>query len=334
MKDLVKDKVILVTGGTGTIGSRLVLELLRHNPRQIRVFSRDEGRQHDLLQLTKYPRNLRLFIGDVRDFGRLKRAFSGVDIIFHAAAMKYVPLCEYNPFEAVKTNIIGAQNVIDAALACGVDKVVAISTDKVVNPVGVMGVSKLMMEKLFINANYYKGAEARTSFSCVRFGNVSWARGSVLPLWKRQAEEAGRISVTDEQMTRFLMSQDQAVGLVLEAFLQMKGGEIFVFKMPAIRIGDLARLFLEKYFPGKSVTIERTSRRAGEKTHEELIGEYPGSADRIFENERMFIIRPELNIYGFDIYPKVEYPGFARRTQSDSYSSEDHLDPGKIKEII
>ena len=332
MQDLIKDKVILVTGGTGTIGSRLVTEILKLSPKQVRVFSRDEGRQHDLLQLTGHPANLRLFIGDVRDFPRLKRAFAGVDIVFHAAAMKYVPLCEYNPFEAVKTNILGSQNVIDAALACGVKKVVAVSTDKVVNPVGVMGTSKLMMEKLFINANYYKG-DADTHFSCVRFGNVTWARGSVLPLWKKQAEETGSITVTDPEMTRFLMSQAEAVGLVLEALRQMKGGEIFVFKMAAVKVVDLVKIFSEKYCAGKKVEIKTAGKRAGEKIHEELLGSALGSA-RVFENERMFIICPELNIYGFEVYGKPDYPKFTIKTLGDVYSSQDHLDPEKIKEIV
>ncbi len=332
MKDLIKDKVILVTGGTGSIGSQLVLELLKHEPKQVRVLSRDEGRQHDLVHLTGRPTNLRLFIGDIRDKERLERALSGVDIVFHAAAMKYVPLCEYNPFEAVKTNIIGSQNLIDAALACGVEKVVAISTDKVANPVGVMGVSKLMMEKLFINANYYKG-DAKTIFSCVRFGNVTWARGSVLAHWQRQATELGVISITDENMTRFMMSRSDAVTLVLEALSQMRGGEIFVFKMPAVKIKELAVMFLEKYFPDGEVKIQKTGRRAGEKLHEELIGTVT-SADHIFENDRMFIIRPDLNIYGFDIYPAVDYIDFSKRDAPDEYSSEDHLDAEKIKAII
>src|SRR3989338_7104228 len=171
MNDL-KDKIILVTGGTGTLGSKLVEALMPHNPKVIRVLSRDESKQHELLEKLGYPRNLRALIGDIRDRTRLERALQDVDILFHAAAMKHVPFCEYNPFEAVQTNIVGSQNVIDAALKNGVKKVVAISTDKVVNPAGVMGVSKLMMEKLFINANHYKG-NAKTLFSCVRLDRKS-----------------------------------------------------------------------------------------------------------------------------------------------------------------
>lgn len=333
MGDHIKNKTILVTGGTGSIGSQLVLEILKHNPKQLRVLSRDEGRQNDLAALAKYPKNLRLFIGDVREKDRLVRAFAGVDIVFHAAAMKYVPLCEYNPFEAVKTNILGSQNVIDAALSAGVKKVVAISTDKVANPVGVMGVSKLMMEKLFINANYYKGGESQTSFSVVRFGNVAWARGSVLVNWQRQAQDAKEIQITNPEMTRFLMSRSEAVQLVLKALEQMQGGEIFVFKMPSIKIGDLAKLFIAKYFPDQEIAMKVIGQRAGEKTHEELIGTVT-EADHVFENDRLIIIRPELNIYGFDIYPSVDYPGFQKRDSKAAFISTEHLDSDKIQAII
>lgn len=332
MRDLLKDKIILVTGGTGTIGSKLVIELLKYGPKQIRIFSRDESKQHELIEKIGHPANLRLLIGDIRDKDRLDLAFRDVDIVFHAAALKHVPFCEYNPFEAVKTNIIGSQNVIDAALANQVEKVVAISTDKTVNPSGVMGVSKLMMEKLFINANYYKGS-AETIFSCVRFGNVAWARGSVLNSWQKQAAKTGMIKVTDEKMTRFMMSQEEAINLVFEAAQSMKGGEMFVFKMPAIKITELAKIFINKYFNGKNIGVQIVGKRAGEKIHEELLGlNYEQSP--IFENEKMFIIRPRLQIHGWETYAEIQYPEFTERKTQESYSSADHLNAEKIKDII
>lgn len=327
-----RNKTILVTGGTGTIGAKLVESLLKAGPKQIRVFSRDESKQYDLLEHLRHAPKLRLLIGDIRDEKRLELALQGVDIVFHAAALKHVPFCEYNPFETVKTNIIGSQNVIDAALKNKVGKVVAISTDKVVNPIGIMGVSKLMMEKLFINANYYKG-DAVTKFSCVRFGNVTWARGSVLNLWKNQAAKNGRIEITDKQMTRFLMSQDDAVNLVFEAARLMKGGEIFVFKMPAIKIPQLAQLFLQKYFPGKKINLKVVGKRAGEKLHEELLGANEGAAE-IFEDKKMFIIRPQIPIYGLKNRETQNYPGFRQSKRPGSYSSKDYLAVQKIKKII
>lgn len=327
-----KNKTILVTGGTGTIGSRLVAHLLTLAPKQIRVFSRDESKQYDLLEHLQHNPKVRFLIGDVRDRERLELALQGVDIVFHAAAMKHVPFCEYNPFETVKTNVLGSQNLIDAALKNNVAKVVAISTDKVVNPVGVMGTSKLMMEKLFVGANYYKG-DMPTKFACVRFGNVTWARGSVLPLWKSQAVSSGAIRITDKQMTRFFMSQQDAVSLVFEAARLMRGGEVFVFKMPAIKILDLAKMFVKKYFPGQKIKLEITGKRAGEKQHEELIGTNEGEAE-IFEDKKMFIIRPRVPIYSLKNQKPGNYPGFRTSRALDPFSSKNHLASKNIKNII
>jgi len=332
MTNYFKHKTILITGGTGTIGSKLVEALLSWEPRQIRIFSRDESKQLDLLERLPHHATLRLLIGDVRDAERLDRALQNVDIVFHAAAMKHVPFCEYNPFEVVKTNIIGSQNIIDAALRNKVKKVIAISTDKVVNPFGVMGVSKLMMEKLFIGANYYKG-DADTSFSCVRFGNVTWARGSVLPVWRRQAEHEGKILITDTQMTRFFMSQDEAINLILEAERLMKGGEIFIFKMPAIRLIDLAHAFIKKYFPQRKIKIEVIGKRLGEKMHEELLGSNEGT-HLLYENKKMFILRPRIPIYALKPAKLARYQGFNMSKISHHYSSKDFLSPKKINTII
>lgn len=332
-----KNKVILVTGGTGTIGSELVKQLLTFHPRQVRVISRDESRQYNLQESLSYPDNLRLFIGDIRDKDRLNLAFHDVDIIFHAAALKHVPFCEYNPFEVVKTNILGSQNVIDAALSNGVKKVIAISTDKSVSPSNVLGVSKLMMEKLFINANYYSG-RTLTKFSCVRFGNVSWSRGSVLPLWKIQAEKEGVITVTDGKMTRFIMSQAQAINLVLKASLLTKGGEIFILKMPSIRLKDMAKIFVKKYFPGKKVRIKVIGNRGGEKTHEDLF-DTNAKYKYLLENKEMLLIVPDLKIDP-DLHTQElkreekDYPGFKNVRTLKAFSSKNCANQILVKEII
>jgi len=306
--------------------------VLSYNPRQVRVLSRDEGRQYELLEKMRYPQNLRLLIGDIRDRDRIMYAFKDVDIVLHAAAMKQVPLCEYNPSEAVKTNILGSQNVIEAALKNNVKKVIAISTDKAVYPANVMGVSKLMMEKMFINANWTSG-KSDTTFSCVRFGNVTWARGSVLPNWKKQAETEGSINVTNGEMTRFMMSIEQAVRLVLKAVDLTQLGEVFVLKMPSTTINDLAKMFIEKYYPHNNIRINHTGARAGDRMHEELVDD----ADRIgyiMENDEMYAFVPNfLEITGF-MHELPRYPGFTQIPSLNRYTSDKHLNPEKIKNII
>ena len=336
-KNEFKDKIILVTGGTGTIGSELIRQLLTYEPKQIRVFSRDDSKQYHLLENLNHPKNLRLMIGDVRDQERLKLAFRNVDIVFHAAALKHVPLCEYNPFEAVQTNIFGSKNVIDAALANGVKKVIAISTDKAVHPNNIMGTTKLMMEKLFTNVNYFM-AGTETRFACVRFGNVAWARGSVLPLWQHQIKQNGGLKITDPEMTRFLMSKAQAIELTLKAASLSRGGEIFIFKMPSITLPDLAALFLEKYHAGEKIETEVVGPRPGEKTHEELFDS--GDQNKmIFENDEMFvIIPPAIEIYGApDLHYEEAYQPPFRRVENlglTSYCSKDHLNQKLIQEIV
>lgn len=328
-----KDKTILVTGGTGSIGSGLVQQLLQFEPKQVRVFSRDESKQYELLEHLQHPKNLRMLIGDVRDKDRLNYAMRDVDIVFHAAALKHVPFCEYNPFEAVKTNILGSQNVIDAALANEVDKVIGISTDKSANPVNVLGTSKLMMEKLFINANYHKGS-ASTQFACVRFGNVSWSRGSVLQLWKNQAERNKEIKVTDGDMTRFFMSTRDAADLVLQAVQTSKGSEVFIFKMSAIKLLDLAQLFINKYFPGQDINIKIIGNRGGEKMYEDLLVDNDVLHANILEDDKMFIIIPKIDIYSLEKKPLENYPGFREFNSTKPYSSNNHIDIEKIKSII
>lgn len=263
-------KCILVTGGTGSFGRRFVAAVLRrYRPRKVIVFSRDELKQHELRQ--EYPEGgdaagpLRFFIGDVRDRGRLRRAFHGVDVVVHAAALKQVPACEYNPFEAILTNVNGAKNVIDAALDQGVQRVLALSTDKAVNPVNLYGATKLCAEKLFVQGNAYSGGGG-TLFACVRYGNVVGSRGSVIPLFREQAK-GGRITVTDARMTRFWITLDQGVAFVLSCIEQMRGGEVFVPKIPSMNIMDLAHAIA----PGSE--IDTIGIRPGEKLHEVLISE-------------------------------------------------------------
>lgn len=333
MDEQFKDKVILITGGTGTIGSELVNQVLLRQPKQLRVLSRDESKQYELLERFKYPKNLRLLIGDIRDYNRIDHAFKGADIVLHAAAMKQVPFCEYNPLEAVKTNILGSQNVIDACINNQVPKMIAISTDKAVYPTNIMGTSKLMMEKMFLNANWGFGKTV-TKFSCVRFGNVAWARGSVLPLWKKQVDSGGGITVTNPEMTRFMMSIEQAVNLVLKAAVLAQAGEIFVLKMPSIGVGELAKIFTEKHYPGRSIDITISGGRVGEKIHEELIDDND-RASYVFEDKDMYIFVPRF-LEPYREYQKElpEYPGFKKIRDIGHYSSRDHIDLEKIRAII
>lgn len=270
------DKVILVTGGCGSIGGQIVRALLKFNPRVVRIFDNDEAGLYELENDLRSSK-ARAFIGDIRNSKRLARALDNVDLVFHAAALKHVPLCEYNPFEAVETNVIGTQNVIDAALDAQIEKAILISTDKAVNPRNVMGATKLLAERLMISANDYKGSR-KTLFSCVRFGNVLNSRGSVVPLFVKQIRENNCITITDEAMTRFVMSHQQAVTLILKAAHQAQGGEIFVLKMPSFRLVDLAQAVIQEIAPlfetdPKNVTIKRIGKRAGEKMHEELMTE-------------------------------------------------------------
>lgn len=274
MESFYKDKVILVTGGTGSIGSEIVRKLLELNPAVVRVLDNNETGLFELEQEINSDK-IRTFIGDIRDKERLMRALDNVDIVFHAAALKHVPLCEYNPFDAVKTNIIGTQNVLDAALDKNVEKVVVISTDKAVNPINVMGATKLLAERLTLSANYYTGGK-NTVFSCVRFGNVLDSRGSVVPLFKDQIKKGGPVTITDPNMTRFIMGIPQAVKLILKAGVVAEGKEIFILKMPAVNIIDLAKAMIEELSPvygykPEEIKTEIIGKRLGEKTYEELM---------------------------------------------------------------
>ena len=240
--------------------------------------------------------DLRYFIGDVRDVNRLKRAMEGVDVVVHAAALKQVPACEYNPFEAVKTNVHGAQNVIDAALDTGVKKVIALSTDKAVNPVNLYGATKLCSDKLFTQGNAYSGNRG-THFACVRYGNVIGSRGSVIPLFLEQ-KKSGRLTVTDKRMTRFWITLDQAVDLVLQGFSHMQGGEIFVPKIPSMRITDLAKAIAPE------CEIDVIGIRPGEKLHEALTGEDEGRSTVLYKG--MYVIMPNLSWWERENYDDAE----------------------------
>jgi UDP-N-acetylglucosamine 4,6-dehydratase len=276
-------KVVLITGGTGSFGKKLTRIMLdEYNPSKIIVYSRDELKQHEMRAAGYDAPNLRYFIGDVRDLDRMRRAFEGVDIVIHAAALKQVPACEYNPMEAIKTNILGSSNVIDAALDAGVERVVALSTDKAVNPVNLYGATKLAAEKLFIQSNSYAGGR-KTRFACVRYGNVVGSRGSVVPVFLRQREN-GEVTITDERMTRFWISLEQGVRFVIRCVEQMHGGEVFVPKIPSMSIIDLAKSIAPE------AIINVIGIRPGEKLHEVLISE--DEARTTVELDDMYVVQP------------------------------------------
>ena len=316
-KELLKGKIVIVTGGTGSIGSEIVRKLLETEVAQIRIYSRDEHKQHELQHELSPDKRLRFLIGDIRDKDRMDFAFQGVDICFHTAALKHVPFCEYNPFEAIKTNIIGTQNVIDLALKHNLEKVVAISTDKAVNPTSVLGTSKLMMEKLITAGNAIIG-DKQTRFASVRFGNVLSSRGSVLPIWLRQIERNQPITITDKRATRFFMEIPEAVDLVFSALEIMQGGEIFVLKMKRkFKIVDFAKTMLKKHAPDKKVTLKFIGLRPGEKLHEELLTK--DEANYALDIKDMFVIIPQHAPHGEQMPPR-SYKG-ARKAQMRAYRS-------------
>jgi UDP-N-acetylglucosamine 4,6-dehydratase/5-epimerase len=277
------EQVVLVTGGTGSFGRKFVEIMLReYRPKRLVIFSRDELKQHDMRASGFDHPSLRYFIGDVRDPSRLQRALAGVSVVIHAAALKQVPACEYNPFEAIQTNIMGGRNVIDAAIDQGVERILALSTDKAVNPINLYGATKLCAEKMFVQANAYAGAQ-NTRFSCARYGNVVGSRGSVIPIFLEQRKH-GRITITDPRMTRFWLTLEHGVRFVVRAVEQMHGGEIFVPKIPSMRLVDLA----EAVAPG--CAVECIGIRPGEKLHEVLLSE--DEARNTVEVDEMFVIQP------------------------------------------
>ena len=270
------EKSVLVTGGTGSFGQAFVTSILKtYNPKKVIVFSRDEMKQWEMSKKFVGQNNLRFFIGDVRDKSRLNRALTDVDYVIHAAATKIVPIAEYNPFECIKTNVFGAMNVIDAAIDQNVSKVIALSTDKASSPINLYGATKLCSDKLFTASNAYAG-EHGTRFSVVRYGNVVGSRGSVIPLFREMAS-SGIISITDFRMTRFLISLNDAVDTVLAAFKEMNGSEIFVKKIPSVKITDLARII------APNCNLKEVGLRPGEKLHEQLISKDEAAYTYAFE---------------------------------------------------
>jgi UDP-N-acetylglucosamine 4,6-dehydratase (inverting) len=324
--NMINDKSILITGGTGSFGKQFIKTVLeRYNPRRIAIYSRDEMKQFMMRQEKPFDdRRIRWFIGDVRDKERLYRALSRVDIVIHAAAMKIVPDAEYNPTEAIKTNIYGAQNIIDAAIEQKVSKVVALSTDKAVNPVNLYGATKMVSDKLFVNANIY-GHHAKCTFSCVRYGNVMGSRGSVIPFFKEKAK-TGEIPITDTRMTRFWITLDGAVQLVVNALDWMQGGEIFVPKIPSMKITDLADI-VAPGIPQREIGI-----RPGEKIHEMLISE--DESRHSYEYDDHFTIypeHPEWDLGTKGITPGITpEPGFFYRSDNNP----DWLDKKRMKQVL
>jgi UDP-N-acetylglucosamine 4,6-dehydratase (inverting) len=286
---MIDNKTILITGGTGSFGRAFSMAVLgRYTPKKIIIFSRDEYKQWQMEnEFERFADRMRFFIGDVRDKDRLMRAFDNVDFVVHAAAMKQVPFCEYNPFEAVKTNINGAQNVIDAAIDRNVKKVVALSTDKAVNPVNLYGGTKMVSDKLFVSANAYVGTKD-TVFAIVRYGNVSGSRGSIIPYFRSLVEKGhNRLPVTDYRMTRFWITMQEGIELVLKALAQSQGGEVYISKIPSFKVVDLAKAICP------SCAMPQVGVREGEKLHEIMITKEDAAST--YEYMRHYIIYPHMN---------------------------------------
>ncbi|MBD8137278.1 polysaccharide biosynthesis protein [Bacillus sp. CFBP 13597] len=300
-----KNKTILITGGTGSWGYELTRKLLQYYPKEIRIYSRNEFAQITMLEAFNYHPSLKFIIGDVRDYEAIKIACKNVDFIFHLAALKHVPVCESQPEEALKTNVDGTLNVINASIMAGVKKVIDVSTDKAVDPINFYGLTKALGEKLMIQANCL----SETNFVCIRGGNVLGTNGSVLPLFKRQIQEGRNVSLTSNDMTRFFLSVSDAVNLLLEAALEALGGETFVMKMNSCRIIDLAEVLIKNY-PEKPIILEEIGIRPGEKLHEVLVSNH--EAPHTYEfNDKYFVIlpsHPSLSLQQYYAnFPKVNF---------------------------
>ena len=288
---LLDNSSILITGGTGSLGKALVKELLENSKvRRIAIFSRDELKQHNFRNEINDDPRLRWFIGDIRDLERLKRAMHNVDFVIHTAALKQVDTGEYNPMEFIKTNVLGSQNVIDASIETGVKRVVALSTDKASSPINLYGATKLTADKLFVAANNYSHSYG-TTFCVVRYGNVMGSRGSVIPLWKKLADEGQPLPITDLRMTRFWISIEQAVRFVLDSLEMMSGGELYVPRIPSMKISDLAMAAA----PGAK--LEEIGMRPGEKLHEEMISSDDSRRTIILDNR--FVVTPVVAEWGY-----------------------------------
>ncbi len=320
---MLNNKTILITGGTGSFGNAFTEYVLTHyEPRKIIIYSRDEFKQfHMAEKFKKYKDKLRYFIGDIRDKERLYRAFLNVDYVVHAAALKQVPACEYNPMEAVKTNINGAMNIVDAALDCGVKRVVALSTDKAVNPINLYGGTKLVSDKLFVAANSYSGAKD-VRFSIVRYGNVAGSRGSVIPFFQNIIDNGGNeLPITDYRMTRFWISLDEGVQLVIKALTEANGGETFISKIPSFKITDLAQAMLPE------CEMPEVGIREGEKLHEIMITQEDSALT--YEYEKHYIVYPHYNWWGKERI----IPGGRKVKDGFAYSSETNVEWLSVEQL-
>lgn len=317
-----KGKKVLVCGGTGSIGSEIVRQLIDARAELIRVFARDETKHQQLINSLNDPPNLRSLIGDIRDKARLNMAMEDIDIVFHAAALKSVPFCEYNPTEAVLTNVLGTQNIIETALDHNVERVITISTDKAAEPTNTLGATKLLSERITASADFYRGYK-QTLFAAVRFGNVLGSRNSLIPLIKEQILQGKPVTLTDTNMTRFIMSIPQAVKLVFKSLELSQGGEVFILKMPTVYITDLINIFIEDFCKkqkiDRKVEIKKIGIRPGEKLYEKLLSEE--EAESAYENEELFLISSRIAKPNEDLILK-NYPGFKKTSSKSVYNSQ------------
>ena len=314
-----------MTGGTGSWGYELVRQLLTYNPKEIRVFSRNESNQFTMKQEFDNDPKLNFVIGDIKERNSLVEACEDVDYVFHLAALKHVPVCEDQPLEALKTNVTGTQNVIDAAIICNVDRVIYISTDKAANPSNFYGLSKAMGERLIIHANTLK---TKTRFVCIRGGNVLGTNGSVIHVFKKQIQEKGKVGITDLNMTRFFLTLEDAIKLVFKATFESMGGEIFVMKMPTCKIVDLAHVLIEASNK-EEVEIETLGIRPGEKIHELLLSEYESTKTIAYDDE-YFVILPPIHIEGL----KEHYSKFNPVDLVNYNSSKGLMSKEEIREML
>ncbi len=311
---LFHNKVVMITGGTGFLGKALVEEILKYGPKSIRVFSRDEIKHHRIIEALNNDERLRNLIGDVRDYSRLKKACEGVDVLIHAAALKRLDILEYNVEESIKTNVLGTLNVVNACLRCNVEKAVFVSSDKACSPVNTYGACKFVGERIFIESNYSKGSK-KTVFTCVRYGNVLESTGSVIPFFESKIKKGEKIPLTDSEMTRFIISPQQAVELIFTALQNGIGGEIFIPKLPAFRIVDLIEILKEKH--NATNEIKLMGIRPGEKIHEIMVNE--SEVPRTHRMDNSLVITSPIEKY--------------QEVDSRSYLSENSkIEPEKITE--
>lgn len=320
-------KSFLVTGGTGSFGQRFVQLLIeKYAPRRVIVYSRDELKQYEMGLEVRHP-NLRYFLGDVRDYDRLCRALDGIDIVVHAAALKQVPAAEYNPIECIKTNVIGAENVLNACIDSGVKRCIALSTDKAVNPINLYGASKLCSDKLFVAANHL-AAHSGCRFSVVRYGNVVGSRGSVIPFFREQAK-TGKLPITDARMTRFWITLTQGTHFVAQCLRLMRGGEIFVSKIPSMKVTDLAAAI------GPDCELVYTGIRPGEKLHEVMVPS--DEAKRTLEFDSYYLIQPDFHWWNKDegaVYGDEEGRPVAEDFHYASNTNKDWVTVDDLKRLI